>query len=181
LTSTQERIEDVKVSVSLNNLETKVENLDQNEPRILLLNLVDTYLEKTHIADYSERLKVKAELGRKMGQIIVRNNLSKQQLLKDHPKEGMYLALSYSVELKPDRDGLLLLNEISKVVTQLYTKYVMLLAYRTLASSGIIKKEQVKEVYNIIKSFRINADRPLIRNIDDTLMVLNFIDPEIGN
>lgn len=178
LTSTQERIEDVKVSVSLNSPEIREVKENNEEPEKTLLTLVDTYIDKTSIADYSERLKLKAEIGRKMGQIIVRHNLPKQQLLTENPKEGMYLALAYSVDLKPDHDGLLLLNEIAKMATQLYTKYVILLAYRTLASSGIIKKTEVQNIYNIVNCFRLNADKPLIRNIQDTLYVLDFISPQ---
>jgi hypothetical protein len=52
-------------------------------------------------------------------------------------------------------------------------------AYRTLASSGFIPEIDAREVANIIESFRAKADRPLIRNIDDTLNVLRFIDRTI--
>jgi hypothetical protein len=182
LTSAQERIEDVKVSVNLNNpiINPAFETISNDEePKIKLLKLVNSYVEKTSISDYSERLKVKSEIGRKMGQIIVRYNLPKQQLLENYPTEGMYLAIAYSVDLKPDHEGLILLNDISKVATQLYTKYVILVAYRTLASNGNIKENDVQNIYKIINDFRKNADKPLIRNIEDTLYVLNFIGPEV--
>lgn len=179
LTSTQERIEDVKLAVNLKNTENETHSLSGDQPTRLLLELVDSFIEKTSIPDYSERLKMKAELGRKMGQIVVRHNLSKDELLEKHPKEGMYLALAYSVELKPDNSGLSLINRLSKVTTQLYTKYVILIAYRTLASSGLINDQQAKEVSELIEKFRVKADKPLIRNIDDTINVLRFIEPKI--
>ena len=90
LTSTQERIEDVKLAFDLNNVEQKSIQLEDKQLD-LLINLVDSYIERSSISDYSERLKVKAELGRRMGQIIVRNNLPKHELLTNYPKEGMYL------------------------------------------------------------------------------------------
>jgi hypothetical protein len=179
LTSTQERIEDVKLAVNLRNTENETYSLSGDQPTRLLIELVDSFIQKTSIPDYSERLKMKAELGRKMGQIIVRHNLSKEESFERHPKEGMYLALAYSVDLKPDNNGLLLLNRLSKVASQLYTKYVILIAYRTLASSGLINEKQAKEVSELIEKFRVGADKPLIRNIDDTINVLRFIEPKI--
>jgi hypothetical protein len=177
LTSTQERIEDVKVSVSLSNSVPRINN--DEEPKSKLIKLVKSYIEKTSIPDYSERLKLKAEIGRKMGQIIVSHNLQKEQLLNDYPEEGMYLAIAYSIDLKPNYEGLILLNNIAKSASQLYTKYVILVAYRTLASSGNIKENDVQDIYKIIRKFYKNADKPLVRNIVDTLNVLNFISPEI--
>lgn len=179
LSSTQERIEDVRASVNLKNTEKEARNTsDENSVR-KLLELVDSFVQKTSIPDYSDRLKMKAELGRTMGQIIVRNNLSKNELLENHPMEGMYLALAYSVELRPDKNGLDILNRLAKVATQLYTKYVILIAYRTLASSGLITQSEATEVWKLIETFRAKADRALIRNIDDTINVLRFIEPKI--
>jgi hypothetical protein len=179
LSSTQERIEDVKVAVNLRSAEKQpIASVASNNDSQLLA-LVDSYIEKTTIPDYSDRLKMKAELGRAMGQIVVRNNLPKDKLFEDHKKEGMYLALVYAIELSPDGNSLALLNKIAKSAQHLYTKYVILVAYRTLASSGFIPEIDAREVANIIESFRAKADRPLIRNIDDTLNVLRFIDRTI--
>lgn len=183
LSSTQERIEDVKLAVNLK--ENRSQNIEGEKTKAIisvpniLIDLASSYVEKTTIPDYAERLKMKAELGRNMGQIIVRNNLSKEQLLKDYPSEGMYLAVAYSVELKPDKEGLKILNELSSLVLQLYTKYVILIAYRTLASSGYISEIEASSVKNVAESFKRNADKPLLRNIDDTITVLKFINPNI--
>lgn len=179
LSSTQERIEDVKVAVNLKSAEQEIKESTNQTGNSQLLDLVNSYLEKTSIPDYSDRLKMKAELGRTMGQIIVRNKLSKDTLFTEHQKEGMFLALAYAIELSPDKNSIKLLNKIAKSAEQLYTKYVVLVAYRTLASSGFIEKDQVREVANIVESFRIKADKPLVRNIDDTLNVLKFIDKTI--
>jgi hypothetical protein len=177
LTSTQERIEDVKVAVNLSNTNIGQTVIQEKGTTDLLYQLVNSYIERTTIEDYSERLKIKAELGRNMGQIIVRNNLQKNELLDSHPKEGMYLAVAYSVELSPDANGVEILNKISKIASQLYTKYVILLGYRTLANSGFIKKSQIPDIYFNVNSFKTKADRPLLRNIDDTISVLKLIEP----
>jgi len=178
LTSTQERIEDVKLAVDLKSVEqTSLQKDDKQQE--LLIDLVDSYIKRTTIEDYTERLKVKAELGRKMGQIIVRNSLSKEDLLRDHPKEGMYLALAYSVQLRPDNESLVILNQLAKLTSQLYIRYVILIGYRTLTSSGFISKSQARDIYNIVLDFRHGADNSLLRHIEDTINMLRFIEPEL--
>ncbi len=179
LSSTQERIEDVKLAVSLKNIKKDSFEKSGTDAIQSLIKLVDSYVSRTSIPDYAERLKLKAELGRKMGQIVVRHDLPKNDLLVQYPKEGMYLALAYAVELKPDEESLAILNSLSKICEQLYTKYVILVAYRTLASSGLISEEETVEIGSLIEKFRIRADRALIRNIDDTFNVLRFINPEL--
>jgi len=179
LTNTQERIEDVKLSVNLKTFTKETSPQDMDEALSLLLELVDSFIERTRVPDYAERLKLKAEIGRKMGQIIVSYNLPREELLAKYPKEGMYLGLAYAVELRPEPSCLQLLNKLARVTAQLYTKYVILIAYRTLASSGLITKEAAKEVAQIVEQFRVKADKPLLRNIDDTVTVLKFINPEI--
>jgi hypothetical protein len=180
LSNTQERIEDVKLAVNLRTFANAAPPEDVQSSLTTLLQLVDSFIEKTSVPDYAERIKLKAEIGRKMGQIIVSNNLPKDELLSKYPTEGMYLGLAYSIELRPDPACLSLLNKLAKVASQLYTKYVILIAFRTLASAGLISKESAKEVAQNVELFRAKADVPLLRNIDDTITVLTFINPEIG-
>ncbi len=177
LSSARERIEDVKLAVDLKNSENTVTECTNNTQKDILLELADNYISKTSVPDYSERLKLKAELGRKMGEIIIRNNLPKDELLSNHHSEGMLLALSYSVQLKPNETGLDLLISIAKYASQLYTKYSILVSFDTLARSSYISPNQVKEVSDIVKAFRTHADRPLLRKIHDTLNILSFIGP----
>ena len=177
LSSTKQRIEDVKLAVDINNTENRNFETVDNTSKQILLELSDNYIEKTSVPDYSERIKLKAELGRKMGEIIVRNNLSKTELFDNHKSEGMLLALSYSVQLRPDKSGLLVLNQIAKLATQLYTKYSILVGYDTLARNSFIDKQNVQEVYILIKAFRNGADKSLLKKIDDSVSLLNFIEP----
>ena len=113
-----------------------------------------------------------------MGEIIVRNSLPKADLLRESETEGMLLALSYSIQLRPDKDDLVILNQIARHATQLYTKYIILVGFDTLARNGYINKDQVQEIYSSIKAFRKNADNPLLTKIDETVNILGFIDPE---
>lgn len=73
LSSARERIEDVKLAVDLKNSENTVTECTNNTQKDILLELADNYISKTSVPDYSERLKLKAELGKKNG----RNNSSK--------------------------------------------------------------------------------------------------------
>jgi hypothetical protein len=179
LSNTQERIEDVKLAVSLKSSPTQAFPQNTDNPLSSLLELVNSFIERTSVPDYADRLKLKAELGRKMGQIILSNRLDQKELIEKYPNEGMYLGVAYSIELKPNPSCLQLLNMLARVSSQLYTKYVILIAYRTMASSGYIDKESAKAVAQQVESFRDKADKPLLRNIDDTITVLKFINAEI--
>jgi hypothetical protein len=179
LMSTQERIEDVKLALDINNSASKDFKVTNDNQEKILVELANSYIEKTSVPDYSERLKLKAEFGRKMGEIIVRNNIPKEELYKNYPSEGMYLALSYSVQLRPENNSLSILNQIAQSATQLYTKYTILIGYNTLARNGFIPKSEVQNIYKLIIAFREKADVPLLRNIDNTISILKFIEPEI--
>lgn len=179
LTNTQERIEDVKLSVSLKSFKEEASPQGISDPLSYLLEFADSYIKRTSVPDYADRLKLKAEIGRKMGQIIVSYKLPQEELLSQYPSEGMYLGLAYSVELRPNPSCLKLLNSLVQVTTQLYTKYVILIAYRTMASSGLVSNEAAIEVAQLIEAFRKGADKPLLRNIEDTINVLKFINPQI--
>lgn len=176
LSSAKQRIEDVKLAVDINNTDPESAEPLANKSKQVLIELSDNFIEKTNVPDYSERIKLKAELGRKMGEIIVRNNLSKNDLFENHKSEGMFLALSYAVQLKPDKSGLLILNQIASLASQLYTKYIILVGYDTLARNSFIDKENVQEVYSLIKALRSGADKSLLRKIEDTISLLSFID-----
>lgn len=175
LTSTKERIEDVKLAVDIKNVTARNAIKIDGKPEELLIELANSYIEKTSVPDYSERLKLKAELGRKMGEIIVRNNLPKAELLNNNPSEGMLLALAYSVQLRPDNEALIILNQIAKLATQLYTRYLVLVGYDTLARTNFINKDQIQEIYSLINTFHTKADRSLLKKIEDTVIILSLI------
>ncbi len=181
LTSTIERIEDVKLAVDIKNTEITevlaIENID-NTQRNRLIDLANSYIEKTSVSDYSERLKLKAELGRHMGEIILRNNLSKEGLLEENKSEGMLLAISYSIQLRPEKEGLEILKKVAKLANQLYTKYSILVSYDTLARNSFIDKNEVPEIYNTIKPFHNRADNQLLKKMSDTINILNIINPD---
>ncbi|HZY10427.1 MAG TPA: YEATS-associated helix-containing protein [Bacteroidota bacterium] len=175
LTSAKERIEDVKLAVDIKNIGISKSIQGDINQKQLLLDIANSYVERTSVPDYSERIKMKAELGRRMGEIIVRNNFSKDELLNENHSEGMLMAIAYSVQLQPSDDGLELLSKISKLTNQLYTRYSILLAYDTLARNGLIDNNQVSDIIAIISRFRIHADKALLRKIDDTISILNII------
>lgn len=180
ITSTKERIEDVKLAVDIANTEViQAQQTDGQQPMQELLKLANTYVEITSIPDYNARIKLKGEIGRRMGEIVVRNKLPKHEILEANQTEGMLLALSNSIQLRPDLESLNILNQISNRASQLHTKYSILIAYDTLARNNFIPKERVREIYEIIIQFRKSADRPLLRKLDETIKILSLISSEI--
>jgi|GEM_PF-1737155 len=177
LSSAKERIEDVKLAIDLKAEENRTLSVADNEQKTLLIDLANNFVQKTSIPDYAKRLNLKAELGRKMGELIVRNGFLKEELLENHLSEGMLLALSYAVELSPNAEGLHILKKISPLAKQLYTKYTILVSIDTLARRSFITRDEVPEITSIANSFRVNADSALIRKIDATLGILSLINP----
>lgn len=180
LSSAKSRIEDVKLAVDINSIDDRPLQDNLLEQQKLVIDLADSYVQKTSIKDRSERLGLKAELGRKMGEIIVRNNLSKDELLEENQSEGMLLAIAFAMQLKPDKNSLELLNKIAKSASQKYTKYSMLVAYDTLARNSLIDKDEVIEIYKIANGFRAKADPSLLWKIDETTHILQLINPEVN-
>jgi hypothetical protein len=179
LSSTNERIEDVKLAVDLKSaVNQNIVSQDESSFQ-LLLGIASSFVKQTSIPDFSERMARKSELGRQMGQLIVSNNFSTKDLFNEHASEGMYVAIAYSIILQPKKENLDMLNKLSNVVTSLFAKSRILDGYRTLARNGFIDKNQVKEVYDLIFKFREKADTPLIKNLDSTVNVLKILDPTI--
>src|SRR5690606_5891009 len=71
LLSTQERIEDVKLAVNLNRMGEVTIQTGKGQPLEELLCLASTYVDNTSVANYEERVKLKAEIGRRMGELIL--------------------------------------------------------------------------------------------------------------
>lgn len=182
VTSTQQKINDVKLAVDIGNIET-VHPQQAEQTNFTAIKefeyLASSYVERTSIPDYSERLKLKSEIGRKLGEIIIRNKLNRVTLLQGKRDEGLVLGIAYSVQLRPDQQGLELLKEISQSANQLYTKYCILVGFDTLARINLIPKNEVRAVYDIVKRFQHGADAPLLRKIKETINVLSFIDSGI--
>lgn len=177
LSNAKERIDDVKLAVDIQNTEEFSNNqLTQQITPHLLIDLANNYVEKTSVPNYNERIKIKSELGRKMGEIIIRNNLSKIDLFNENKSEGMLLALAYSVYLKPNIDDLDILLKISPLFNQLYTKYSILNAVITLARNSLIPSSRLPELQEIIHSFTQSADTALLRKIEETQAILDIVE-----
>ena len=56
---------------------------------------------------------------------------------------------------------------------------MILVAYDTLARNSYIALNRVEEIKNLIKGFNDNADSSLKYKIEDTINILNLIDPKI--
>jgi hypothetical protein len=178
LTSTKERLEDIKQAIDMKATDTiKTATVDPTVQKTLLIELADSFINKTSVPEYSERIKLKSALKRRMGEIIVKNNFQREELLLNNKSEGMLLGISYSVQLQPNKEGLSVLNNISRLATQKYTRYSILVSYDTLVNNGLIEKAEVPQIREIIMSFRQDADQSLLKKIDDSLNLLKMIDP----
>jgi hypothetical protein len=175
LLSAKERIEDVKLAVDIRSSEVTILEKEGEPSEALLVSLAGSYTEKTSVSDYGQRLKLKAELGRKMGEIIIRNRLSKGELLKAHSSEGMLLALAYAVQLRPEKGDQGILHQTALQAEQAFTQYTILIGYDTMARNSMITQDQLGEALKVVKGFRNNADRALLVKIEETENILSML------
>src|SRR5690554_1558660 len=177
---TNERIEDVKQAMDLTASDALQLFSASDEEKVdgeavqSLVTLADSYVEKSSVPDYGERIKIKSELKRRMGEIIVRNNLSREKLLRDHSSEGMLLAIAHSIQLRPKASDLDVLNRTAASAGQLYTKHSVLSAYDALARNGLIGEGKMNEVLLRVNSFRNGADHSLLAKIGETERILKL-------
>lgn len=133
-----------------------------------LLSIVQSYKEKTKVDSYSERVKIKGDLRRSMGNIIVKQNLNKTHLFDLNQSEAMLLGIAYSMQLRPEAGDVELLNQIAKLAKEKYTRYTILNSYDTLLNNLTITNDQVKAIYDAISKFDVDADAGLINKLNDT-------------
>jgi hypothetical protein len=175
LLTTKERIEDVKLAVDIHQSDSHPLKAMDAQAMDTLTALADTYIERTTVPDYAQRISLKAEMGRKMGEIIIRNRLSKEQITQEPLSEGIVLALAYAVQLRPETGDVAILNHIADHAGQLFTKYAILTAYNTLARNSLIAKNHLEGVHQKLKAFKKGADGSLLVKIAETENILGLI------
>jgi len=179
LLSTQERIEDVKLAVNLNRMGEVTIQTGKGQPLEELLCLASTYVDNTSVPDYGERVKLKAEIGRRMGDLILRNGMDKGRLLRDHPSEGMMVALAYAIHILPTAGDTEILLQIAEQAEQLHTRFALLMGIDALARTHLLSPEQLKRASKVLEGFNKNADDSLRSKIADTRRVLTLVAKQI--
>lgn len=172
LLSTKERVEDVKLAVDIQHMDDNTLKALHERPQASLWALADSYEKKTSVPDYYQRLSLKAEMGRKMGEIIIRNRLSKEELLSGQQAEGLSLAIAYAVQLRPEAGDWAVLQQLSGKAGQLFTRHAILIAFDTLARNSLIPKDQLEETLKTVRNFKQNADPALLEKIRETENIL---------
>lgn len=175
LVTTKERIEDVKLAVDIQHSDSLPLKAMDAQAMETLTALADTYEERTSIPDYGQRINLKAEMGRKMGEIIIRNRLSKEEMIQQSLSEGMVLALAYAVQLRPESGDVVILNHIADRAGQLFSKYAILTAYNTLARNSLISINHLEGVHQKLNAFKNGADGSLLVKIAETENILGLI------
>jgi hypothetical protein len=175
LLATQERIEDVKLAVHLNRIGEVTLQDDEGQGLEELVSLATTYVEKTRVPEYGERVKLKAETGRRMGELILRHGMDKEMLLREHLSEGMIVALAYAVHLRPMGGDAALLLRAAEHAEQLHTRFALLMGIDALARNHCFSPEQIKVASTVLDGYKKNADDSLRSKIADTQRILALV------
>jgi hypothetical protein len=111
-----------------------------------------------------------------MGEMIVRNGLSKIQLLNSSQSEGMIVALAYAIQLKPEIGDANILNKTSAYADHPFTKHAILDAYNIICKRGIMTSQEIKDAKRTVQLFSIDANEGLSNKLAKTMSNLTNLE-----
>ena len=117
--------------------------------------------------DYAERVRVKDYYARKLGLAALEGHASRDTLMTSG-NEAYILALASLVLFDPmpnDTDRLL---RAAESVNRLHVRYYISLALGKLIGRRLVPPAQFAGLRLMLERFRLNADEPLLRRLDET-------------
>jgi hypothetical protein len=126
------------------------------------------------IPDHSERVSRKNALAREMGDIVLANDVPREQLVQSGD-ESLFLAFAAAVTADPEAADVSRLIGISGNVKRLHVRYRLVVALTVLISRGLVKKADQPEVEAALNRFRSGADLPLNTAIQDAENLLKAV------
>ncbi|GGF17159.1 YEATS-associated helix-containing protein [Hymenobacter cavernae] len=171
--STKQQVKDLNVALSVSESNTELLQEPQEDAYEELINKANDFVRETTIGNYAIRLELKASLGREMGLIIINNNLDREFILSQSSSEGIYLAICYSVKLRPRIGDFTILDKISNKISQKFTKYQFCDSIDKLIFRKAMSSSEYVKARKIIEGFKISADQALLQKIEETTQLLN--------
>jgi len=114
--------------------------------------------------DKTKRIVIKNNLGLLMGQLIIKNNISREYLCTNI-NDAKIVGLCYSIKLIAEPNDLLLLKNIANKASTLHAKYIITATFGNLIENKNSRVEFIDEIFDIMNKFENGADDNLIRRI----------------
>lgn len=130
-----------------------------------------------NIADWAERTRAKDAKANEMGNYALQHGVDSNTLF-EYIKgqvpvdEGLVLALATLINIDPHQYDFNKLIKVGENLTRMHVRFRVLLAIVTLQKRGYIGGESRQQAINLVKTYRLQADPSLNRQIDYTLSFL---------
>ncbi|HEX3144913.1 MAG TPA: hypothetical protein VHQ64_13150 [Pyrinomonadaceae bacterium] len=141
-----------------------------------LLKLADEYL-KISASEWSERVRLKDECARRMSNLVLTRNVSKD-LLAGQDHEGLLMALVTAIHAAPEQGDFDRISRIAQKVKRLHVKYRIAMALGRLFEQNLAGEADVARCKEILDDYNIGADPALRRRIIQTKAIINLA---VGN
>ena len=131
-----------------------------------IFELADAYM-NVAVKDWSERVRTKDELARKMANLVLTRHVSKD-LLAAQDQEGVLMALVTAIHTAPEKGDFDRLAMAARKVTRLHVKYRIVMALGRIFEQNLATKDDISRANQMLDQFESGADAALRRRIIQT-------------
>lgn len=122
-------------------------------------------------ADRWKRVLRKNELARRMGDLVIHEDVSRA-LLASAGDEALYVALAAAAAADPQSEDLERLLGLAGTAKKLHVRYKIVVSLGSLINKGLAQQEWEPRVREALDRMSVKADDPLLRIIKETESLL---------
>lgn len=130
-----------------------------------LSHLIEAYNATNFIQDFVTRVSQKDQLSSEMAQHIVKNKISREELLKLKFSEGLIVAISSAVILSPEATDLEVVLKLASTPKTLHAKYKIVTAIGSIDKYHKIDLQHHPLITSLLDNYTVKADHFLLSNI----------------
>jgi hypothetical protein len=123
-------------------------------------------------ADWQTRVLRKNELALRMGDLVMREDVSRQ-LLAGGQDEALYVALAAAAATDPQPEDFERLLLVAGTAMKLHVRYKIVLSLGSLINKGLVRQELAPRLREALDRMAVGADASLLRIIKETETLLD--------
>jgi hypothetical protein len=125
-------------------------------------------------ADRQTRILRKNEIAVRMGDLVIRNDVSRELLAKEQD-EALYVALAAAASVDPQPEDVKRLLDLASAAKRLHVRYKIVVSLGSLANKGLVRQELVSRVREALDRMSTGADASLLQIINETKSLLDVL------
>jgi hypothetical protein len=138
-----------------------------------LYELAKTYL-SINLPDWRQRVARKNELALEMGDIIIREQVSRDRLAAA-TDEGLQVALASAIATDPEEGDLDRILHVVPMLSRLHVRFKFVVALISMLNKGLIRDTDFDKVHETLRGMSVSADEGLQKIISDAEGLLEAI------